>query len=96
MRSTFKYALSCVFFGLSAAALCQDSFPDTPANHWAFEALARLKKDGILVGYPDGLYRGGRPASRYELAAAVHAAYMNLKNSADGYAAATQTINSKL
>jgi len=77
-------------------ALAQDNFPDVPANHWAYEALARLKKDGLLVGYPDGLYRGSRPASRYELAVAIHAAYTNLRNLTDGLDAqikAMTTIN---
>ncbi len=81
---------------LVAPALAQDNFPDTPANHWAFEALARLKKDGILVGYPDGLYRGARPASRYELAAAVHAAYVNLKNQSDGLAGQIDALKAKV
>jgi len=70
-----------------APAMAQDNFPDVPENHWAYEALARLKAAGILVGYPDGLYRGGRPASRYELAVALHAAYQNMKNITDGLAA---------
>ena len=76
MKRTFKYALSAI---LTAAivlpAVAQDNFPDVPDNHWAFEALARMKKDGLLVGYPDGLFRGGRPASRYELAVAMHAVW---------------------
>lgn len=46
-------------------AIAQDNFPDVPSNHWAYEALARMKKEGLLVGYPDGLYRGSRPLSRY-------------------------------
>ncbi len=97
MKRTLKYALSAVLVGaIVAPAFAQDNFPDVPANHWAFEALARLKKDGILVGYPDGLYRGGRPASRYELAAAVHAAYVNLKNQADGLSTQIQALNDKI
>jgi len=47
MKRTLKYALSAV---LTAAivlpAVAQDNFPDVPDNHWAFEALQRLKKDG--------------------------------------------------
>jgi len=85
MNKTLKYALSAV---LSAAiitpVLAQDNFPDVPDNHWAYEALARMKKDGLLVGYPDGLFRGNRPASRYELAVAVHATYVHLKSITDG------------
>jgi hypothetical protein len=85
MKRTFKYALATVLgAAIVAPAFAQDNFPDVPENHWAFEALAKLKAAGILVGYPDGLYRGGRPASRYELAVALHAAYQNLKNITDG------------
>jgi hypothetical protein len=69
---------------IAPAAMAQDNFPDVPDNHWAFEALARMKREGILVGYPDGLFRGGRPASRYELAVAINAAYTRLKNITDG------------
>jgi len=87
------YALGTILgIGAVAPALAQDQFPDVPENHWAYEALARLKAAGILVGYPDGLYRGGRPASRYELAVALHAAYQNLKNITDGLAQQIQNI----
>ncbi len=97
MKRTLKYALSAV---LTAAivmpAFAQDNFPDVPDNHWAFEALVRMKKDGLLVGYPDGLFRGGRPASRYELAVAMHAVYMNLKSVTDGLDAQIKALSDKL
>jgi len=97
MKRTFKYALSAI---LTAAivmpAFAADNFPDVPDNHWAFEALARLKKDGILVGYPDGLYRGNRPASRYEMAVAIHAAYTNLKSVTDGLDSQIKALSDKL
>ncbi|MBC8063704.1 MAG: S-layer homology domain-containing protein [Chlorobia bacterium] len=85
MKRTAKYALTLV---LGAAvvmpAVAQDNFPDVPENHWAYKELARLKAEGLLVGYPDGLFRGGRPASRYEMAVAIHAAWANLKGITDG------------
>jgi len=85
MNKTLKYALGAVLTaGILTPVFAQDNFPDVPDNHWAYEALARMKKDGLLVGYPDGLYRGNRPASRYELAVAVHATYTHLKNITDG------------
>jgi hypothetical protein len=43
-----------------------------------------MKKNGLLVGYPDGLFRGSRPATRYEMAVAIHATYQYLKNITDG------------
>jgi len=86
MNKTLKLALGAVLaVGMIAPAFAQtDNFPDVPDNHWAYEALARLKKDGLLVGYPDGLFRGNRPASRYELAVAIHATYVHLKSITDG------------
>jgi len=85
MNKTLKYALGAVLtIGIITPVFAQDNFPDVPDNHWAYEALARMKKDGLLVGYPDGLFRGNRPASRYELAVAVHATYVHLKNITDG------------
>jgi len=94
MKKTFRYALSAVIgAALVVPAFAQDNFPDVPANHWAYEALARLKKDGLLVGYPDGLYRGGRPASRYELAVAIHAVYTALLNRVEGLENQLKGIN---
>ena len=83
MRPVRILALASAMLAV-APAFAQDSFPDVPANHWAYDALLRMKKDGLLVGYPDGLFRGGRPASRYELAVAMHAVYTNLRNATDG------------
>jgi len=98
MRRTFKYALSAILTAaiVMPAFATQDNFPDVPDNHWAFEALQRLKKDGILVGYPDGLFRGNRPASRYELAVAIHAAYVNLKSVTDGLDSQIKALGDRL
>jgi len=84
MKRTLKYALSAVLgAALAVPALAQDQFPDVPANHWAYKDLQEMKQNGLLVGYPDGLFRGGRPASRYELAVACHAVWANLKAQQD-------------
>lgn len=69
---------------ISASAFAQDPFPDTQENHWAYEALQNLKNEGILVGYPDGYFRGSRFLTRYELAVALNAAYTKLKGMIDG------------
>ncbi len=97
MKRSTKLALTLVLAaGSIVPAFAQDQFPDVPANHWAYEALARMKKDGLLVGYPDGLYRGGRPASRYELAVAMHAVYTNLKNVTDGLDAQVRALSDQM
>ncbi len=84
-------ALAAALFAV-APAVAQGGFPDVPRNHWAFAALARMRRDGLLVGYPDGRYRGGRPASRYEMAAVLGAGYENLRNIADGLDAQIRTL----
>ena len=33
-------------------------FRDVPATHWAFEAVEKLRRAGIMVGYPDGTFGG--------------------------------------
>jgi len=83
MNKTFKLALGVVFtLGVVGGAVAQN-FPDVPENHWAYDALETMKKNGLLVGYPDGLFRGSRPATRYEMAVAIHATYQHLKNITD-------------
>ncbi|MBX3118672.1 MAG: S-layer homology domain-containing protein [Fimbriimonadaceae bacterium] len=97
MKRTFVYALSAVMaVALAAPASAQDAFPDTPDNHWAYEALARLKNAGLLVGYPDGLFRGGRPASRYEMAVALNALYMKMMGVTDGLAGQIKALEDKI
>ena len=77
---------------LPAVSRAQEAFPDVPKNHWAYAALARMRAEGLLVGYPDGLFRGGRPATRYELAVALHAAYARLKDLTDGLNARVRSL----
>lgn len=97
MNRTLKLALSAVFTSaLVLPVLAQENFPDVPDNHWAYEALKNMKADGLLVGYPDGLFRGGRPASRYELAVAIHATYQKLKGLYDGLDSQLKALNSSL
>lgn len=42
---------------------------DVPPGHWAHAAVQTLFREGILKGYPDGSFRGGRPVVRHELMA---------------------------
>ena len=79
-----KLALAAVLTMGVVGAYAMDQFPDVPDNHWAYEALENMRAEGILVGYPDGLFRGSRPLSRYELAVAINAAYMRLMGVTDG------------
>jgi hypothetical protein len=89
-------ALGAVIATTALPAFSQDNFPDTPENHWAYEALGRMRAAGLLVGYPDGLFRGSRPASRYEMAVALHALYQHLKGLTDGLEAQHNALAAKV
>ena len=49
-------------------------FPDIAKNHWAYEAVEELTKQGLLEGYPDGTFGGDRMMTRYEFATLVYRA----------------------
>lgn len=47
-------------------------FPDVAENHWAYEYVSKLAGNGILEGYPDGLFKGNQMMTRYEFAAIIY------------------------
>jgi hypothetical protein len=97
MTSTLKYSLIAALGLMTVApAIAQDNFPDIPENHWAYQALEEMKREGLLVGYPDGLFRGGRPASRYEMAVALHALWKRLKGITDGLEVRVKSLEDKI
>lgn len=49
-------------------------FPDIPANHWAYEYIAKLAGNGYIEGYPDGNFGGDRLMTRYEFASMLYRA----------------------
>jgi len=42
-----------------------------PFSHWAYDGCQQLTDLGIIIGYPDGSWRGDRPLTRYEFAMAI-------------------------
>ena len=52
-------------------------FPDIPANHWAYEYIAKLAGNGYIEGYPDGNFGGDRLMTRYEFASMLYRAIEN-------------------
>ncbi len=64
--------------------LGQQSLPPSAwkVPEWVPSTVGRLKKEGLLVGYPDGLgYTRIAGANRYEYAVATHASFCYLQNS---------------
>jgi len=77
----FAWTAAAMF--LVGVASAQTGFPDVPQNHWAYEGLARLRADGLLSGYPAGLFNGAHVLTRYEIAVAMAAAYHTLADRDD-------------
>jgi len=55
----------------AAPAFAANPFMDVPAGHWSYDAVAQLAAKGLVSGYPDGAFKGGQPATRYEVASMV-------------------------
>jgi len=58
-------------FSISDIAYTAPLLDDVPADHWAHDAVAGLTSRGLLEGYPDGLFKGDRAATRNEMAMAI-------------------------
>jgi len=66
-----KTLLIAVVLLLAVPVFAQGPFNDVPTDHWAYDAVNKLQKDGIVIGYPDGTFGGKRAMSRYEFATAI-------------------------
>lgn len=72
--SLFASAATATVLGLAAVpAFAQGGgpFADVPTDHWAYQSVDRLQREGIVIGYPDGTYGGRRAMTRYEFAVAI-------------------------
>jgi len=47
-------------------------FSDVPPGHWAEEAVYQLADEGIILGFPDGTYRGNEFLTRYQAALLIY------------------------
>lgn len=74
MKKQTTLALAAIFSlsvaGVSLAAPA-NPFIDIPANHWAYDAVKELSRDGVISGYGDATFRGDRTLTRYEMAAMI-------------------------
>ncbi len=64
--AAFAFSTSTAF-----AASGDDLFKDVPSDHWAYQAVTQLAKDGILTGYGDNSFQGDKTITRYEMAQIV-------------------------
>lgn len=61
-----------------------DMFKDVDTSHWAYQAVEDLRAKGIVIGYPDGYFRGKRTLTRYEFAVALDRALKQLPGPTTG------------
>lgn len=64
-------ATSLVLLMMGGGAFAQSSFDDVPADHWAGDAVERIADLGIVIGFPDGTFRGNEAFTRYQAALVV-------------------------
>ena len=59
--------LAAVTLGTAGTALAAsaDSFSDVPKDHWSYEALDYLAKEGVIEGMGNSTFEGGRTMTRY-------------------------------
>ena len=73
MKKTLVSALTTalVIGAASTTFAASNPFSDVPADHWAYDAVSQLAKDGVIDGYGDGTFQGGNSITRYEMAQMV-------------------------
>jgi len=87
MRKVTTFLSASLALTLASAAIAQnapDMFKDLDPMHWAYAATEDLRSKGIVIGYPDGYFRGKRTLTRYEFAVALDRALKQLPTGKDG------------
>ncbi|HEY3424736.1 MAG TPA: S-layer homology domain-containing protein [Negativicutes bacterium] len=82
MRKNLAIALALTFlvsFTCTALAASPNPFGDVPAKHWSYDAVNKLKNDGIIDGDGKGNFGGDRTVTRYEMAQMVARAVWNVE-----------------
>lgn len=67
----------------SAAAADNNLFKDVPTDHWAYQAVTQLAKDGVITGYGNGTFQGNRNITRYEMAQMIANARTHMPKAAN-------------
>ena len=70
MKKSLVLAMA-LSLGIAGTAFAANPFSDVPANHWAYASVSKLAQAGIVDGYGDDTFRGGKSITRYEMAQMV-------------------------
>ena len=67
-KKLFVLAMALV---IAVPGFAQSPADTVPFDHWAYDAVQQLVDAGIIIGYPDGTFKGDRAMTRYEFAMAI-------------------------
>ena len=67
MRKQLAVLAATAVLGVTSA-LAAHPFSDVTAQDWAYQAVERLAVEGVIQGYPDGMFKGQCNITRYEMA----------------------------
>jgi hypothetical protein len=71
-KTLIAVCLTLALVAIALPALAASNPAETvPFDHWAYDAVQKLVDQGIIIGYPDGTFRGNRAMTRYEFAMAI-------------------------
>ncbi|HWR44314.1 S-layer homology domain-containing protein [Sporomusa sp.] len=80
-KKLLKVAVTTALTVAFAVPAFANPFSDVPAKHWAYDAVNKLAKAGVVTGYGDGTFKGDKTVSRYEMASMIATAMQkNLNN----------------
>jgi len=71
MRKLIVVAVLAVIVAAPVFAQAANPAQTVPFDHWAYDAVQQLVDKGIIIGYPDGTFKGDRAMTRYEFAMAI-------------------------
>lgn len=71
-------------------------FPDVPEEHWAYEAVAEIAEAGLVIGYPDGTYKGAQAMTRYEMAMVAQRTLVKLQELMAKTAESDELLNQQI
>ncbi|MBP2649214.1 MAG: S-layer y domain protein [Firmicutes bacterium] len=70
-KGTIAIIMIAVFCFASVATAATTPFSDVPSTHWAYGAVNKLAKAGIIDGMGKGGFQGDKTLTRYEMAQIV-------------------------
>ncbi len=80
-KRLLKVAVTTALTVAFAVPVFANPFTDVPSKHWAYDAVNKLAKAGVVSGYGDGTFKGDKTVSRYEMASMIATAMQkNLNN----------------